>query len=153
MKIKSIILCIFIISTVMSVFPQDAFTDMTESLKKMTEIRFDLLDIAKYSQGNDRSIAMKGVSVVVENSYKIEWIRELIYIINIINNQDDIEKVFSVLLMRIKRVESEIDLSIEEVNLEIAHAQSTGIVSTLNILKQELRRLKDLLYPYLLLLN
>ncbi len=131
----------------LSVCAQPSMSEMTDCYTKMMAFRKDLIDLGKYSQGLDVTAAHGLIKVATEYTTNINHLRDLLLIVTLIKNDDDRNRVKPVVDYRMKNTAEGIDISLEEVNLEISQARSNAIISTSNQMKAELRRLQKILSP------
>jgi len=121
-------------------------SDMTEYYTKMMAFEKDFIDLGKYSQGVSDKTAANGLTdVASEYSREIDHLRDLLFILTIIDNNDDRSLVIPVVAASMKYVAGSIDISLEKINLEMSHARSNAIISTGNQMKTVLRQLQKLL--------
>jgi hypothetical protein len=130
-----------------SAFAQPSISEISHYITKMTAFQQDLIDLGKYSKGSNTDAAIGLIDVAAEYWTALDHLKDLLFIVTLIKNNDDRNIVKAVVDERMKHIVKGIDLSLKRVNLEISRAQSNAVVSTGNQMKMELRRLKVLLSP------
>lgn len=113
--------------------------------KNIVNYRSDLIDLAKNVNRDECEKALSFLSIAEKYSIIIDFIRDLSLIRDLIHGQPDKTMTNSIINNRIKFIVKDIDLSIKEVNLGIAHTKNQGIITIATDLRNDLRKIKEIL--------
>ena len=124
---------------------QPSISEIEDYHEKMLAFSQDLSDLANVTQGVDQEAALEIGSIAIGYTQKMLHIRDLLYVLTLIKNNDDRNRVKSLIAYRIEVIPMDIDVNIQLVTLHIAGARSQAIILTGTQVKTELRRLQELL--------
>ena len=113
--------------------------------KKVVNHRSDLIDLAKNVNSDECEKALSFLSIAEKYSIIIDFIRDFSLIKDLIHNQPDKSRINFIINNRFDFIIKDIDLSIKEVNLGIAHTKNQGIITVATDLRNDLRMIKEIL--------
>ena len=109
---------------------QPSISEIADCHEKMLAFSQDLSDLANVTQGVDQEAALEIGSIAIGYTQKMLHIRDLLYVLTLIKNNDARNRVKSLIAYRIEVIPMDIDVNIQLVTLHIAGARSQAIILT-----------------------
>lgn len=146
--ILMLVVLVGIVFTPLLVSAHPSITELNDCSTNVKAFLNDLINISKNSPNVvDKYSALELIQVADLYKADIDYLRDLLFIVSIIKDDNDRNRVNYFLDLQMKDTARGIDHYTELANLAISHAQNDDIVSTGNKIKTELSKLQKLLSP------
>ncbi len=147
-------ICFFTSSSIGEVLNLDDFKDVsqkayaqqrisvTDCKKNMMEFRHDLLDLCKLSSGTDLTYALNLGDVISLNIERMNALQDFLRIVNLAQDSNNITRIKNIVTFRIQHLSEKIELSLENINLQMSKIKNNAILLIGDKTKTELRKLQ-----------
>lgn len=153
MKTTLIILLATLITVSFFQLPADARLSIyavDECQKRLFQLEKDINDFLQNKKGTNEFESIYDFSMSVSNIVEINYARldhlhDLLSIVSIITNNNERNEVVKLTTTQILAMRKYLDSDIKSVNLNLAYTKNTYLISLFSHVKEELRKLQDIL--------